>query len=417
MSMKDTQFYEQVLGLKAPWHVESVNLDLAKKEVTVKVKADDTAWACPECKQRMHVHEWTTRRWRHLDTCQLMTIIEADVPRVKCPQHGTQTVRVPWAEPHGRFTMMFERFAIMVMQGTNTTIASDILGISWDEADGIKARAVHRGLKRRGVQGPAKAVCIDEKAVGRGHDYITVMTRVPADGTAPYIDYIADGRSQDAVDPYWTRFETGILQEIECVSMDMWRPFIDSATEHHPRGALAIVHDPFHLCKHMNEAVDKVRRQEQSLLGPEERKELKGTRFMWLYGFENLPEKWKERMQGLKDSISRTARAWRLKERFRAFYQCENWAQAEAYFKDWYKSAIHSRLEPVMKVARMVKDHLLQILNFFIFRVTNAYSEGLNSQIQELVSRSRGYRNRTRLKLDLYFHLGNLDMMPDSHIS
>ena len=149
-------------------------------------------------------------------------------------------------------------------------------------------------------------------------------------------------------------------------------------------------------------------------MSAEEAKELKGTRFMWLYGFENLPEKWNERLQALKDSQMQTARAWRLKEQLRAMYQCENHAQAEVFFNDWYRDAMRSKLEPVKAVARMLRDHLPQVLNYFIFRVTNAYSEGMNSFIQALIKRANGYRNRHRLKRDLFFHLGGLDLYPQT---
>ena len=109
----------------------------------------------------------------------------------------------------------------------------------------------------------------------------------------------------------------------------------------------------------------------------------------------------------------KTARAWRLKETLRAMYQCDTWAQAEAFFKDWYRDAMRSKLEPVKKVARMLKDHLVQVLNFFIHRITNAYAEGCNSTIQALIKRANGYRRRERLKRDLFFHMGGLDLYPD----
>ena len=134
---------------------------------------------------------------------------------------------------------------------------------------------------------------------------------------------------------------------------------------------------------------------------------------MWLYGFENLPEKWEQRLEELKDSTMKTARAWRLKELLRAMYRCETWAEAEAFYKDWNRDAMRSKLEPVKKVARMIKDHLTEVLNFFVHRITNAYSEGNNSMIQALIKRANGYRNRERLKRDLFFHLGGLDLYPD----
>ena len=129
---------------------------------------EETIWACPQCHARMHVKEWRTRRWRHLDTCQFKTILEASVPVVECAEHGAQTVQVPWAEGSSRFTLCFESFAIEVLQACSASRAGKLLEISWDEADGIKQRAVRRGMARRQIS-DLQYVCVDEKAVGHGH--------------------------------------------------------------------------------------------------------------------------------------------------------------------------------------------------------------------------------------------------------
>lgn len=407
--MKDIALYEQLLGLKAPWHVDGVDLRLEDAEVIVHVGVDEELWGCPECGRRMHLHDRETRRWRHLDTCQFKTIIEASVPRVKCPEHGTKTVRVPWAEPHCRFTAMFERLAIDMLLHCSASAVSRHMRLSWDEVDHIKERAVLRGLHRKEPV-PARALCIDEKSVGRMHDYVTVVTKITE--TGPVIDFIADGRDEAALDDYWAGHTAEARAKIGCVSMDMWQAYINSVEKWHPRGKYAISHDPFHIIQHMNKAVDDVRRQEQALFSPEEAKTLKGTRFMWLYGFENLPDKWVERMKALKNSQMKTALAWRIKEQLRAMYQCQNLAQARDFFADWYKSAMGCALEPIRRVARMLRRHMDQVLSYFIHRITNAYSEGMNSAIQGLVKRANGYRNRTRLKRDLMFHLGGLNLYP-----
>ena len=401
--------YEALLGLEPPWRVEDVDLRLEQGEVVVRVEPEGQRWACPECRVRMHVHDYAVRRWRHLDTCQFKTIIEARVPRVKCSEHGTTTVQVPWAEKHSRFTALFERLAIDMMHDCSIAAASKYLRLSWDETDHIKAKAVERGLRRKGVV-PAKAICIDEKSVGRGHEYVTVVTKLTENG--PLVDYIGDGREEAVLDGFWQAHDQAALEQIHCVSMDMWKPYINAVDAHLPAGKDAISHDPFHLIKNMNEAVDKVRRHEVALLPHEDGQALKGTRYMWLYGFENLPKKWTQRIRELKHSQMKTARAWRLKETLRAMYQCESWAQANAFFTDWYRDAMRSKLEPVKKVARMIKTHLVQVLNYFIHRVTNAYSEGFNSTIQALIKRANGYRTRQRLKRDLLFHLGGLDLYP-----
>jgi transposase len=407
--MKDTKMYETLLGLEPPWRVQDVQLQLSEGQVVVRVEAAAQRWACPKCSARMHVHEHTLRRWRHLDTCQFKTIIEARIPRVRCPEHGTMTVQVPWAEKYSRFTALFERLAIDVMRDCSISAASKYLRLSWDEADHIKAKAVERGLKRKRPVA-ARAICIDEKSVSQGHDYVTVVAKLTMDG--PIVDYIGDGRDEKALDGFWQAHNKTDLQGILCASMDMWKPYINSVTSNLPAGAAAISHDPFHIIKNMNKAVDEVRRYEVALLPYKESKDLKGTRYMWLYGFENLPDKWTQRLHALKESQMKTARAWRLKETLRSMYQCKSLTQAEAFFKDWYRDAMRSKLEPVKKVARMLKTHLQQVLNFFIHRVTNAYSEGFNSMIQGLIKRANGYRKRERLKRDLLFHMGGLDLYP-----
>jgi transposase len=408
--MRDTKLYEQLLGLERPWHVKDVDLQLDDGEVVVSVEADRQLWGCPECGKKMRIHDYATRRWRHLDSCQFKTILEARVPRVKCMEHGTVTVKVPWAEKHGRFTLLFERLALDVLRDCSIEAARKYLRVSWDEMDYIKQKAVDRGLRRKGTV-KAHAICLDEKSVGKGQDYVTVVVKVADDG--PIVDYIGDGRTEAALDDFWAGHDEEALNGIHCASMDMWKAYINAVETNLPAGKAAITHDPFHIIQNMNKAVDQVRRREIGLLSTEQAKVLKGTRFMWLYGFENLPEKWDERIKELKDSQMQTARAWRLKEQLRAMYQCETYAQAEAFFKVWNRDAMRSKLEPVKKVARMLKAHLPQVLNYFVFRVTNAYSEGMNSFIQALIKRANGYRNRQRLKRDLFFHLGGLDLYPD----
>jgi len=100
--MKDkalNEHYQQILGDTSPWVVDEVRLDVEHlvNEVKLTVKPD-AIWACPQCHGRMHIKEWRTRRWRHMDTCQFKTILEAAAPLVECSEHGAQTVQVPWAE-------------------------------------------------------------------------------------------------------------------------------------------------------------------------------------------------------------------------------------------------------------------------------------------------------------------------------
>jgi transposase len=173
-----------------------------KQEIEVEVVCAETLWGCPQCQHRAHLHDYERRRWRHLDSCQYKTFVVCDVPRVKCPEHGTVQVSVPWAERLGRFTRLFERLAIDLMLECSIAAACEILRISWDEADGIKQRAVARGLKRKKAQA-YKKLCVDEKSAGRGHNYMTLVAHIQP-GQSATVEYVGEGRSRDSLDAFWS---------------------------------------------------------------------------------------------------------------------------------------------------------------------------------------------------------------------
>ena len=409
--MKDTSLashYQQILGDTSPWVVADVRLDveLLINEVRLTLPPD-TIWGCPKCHGRMHVKEWRTRRWRHLDSCQFKTILEAAVPVVECSEHGAQTVQVPWAEGSSRFTMCFERFAIEVLHACSAARAGDLLNITWDEADGIKQRAVRRGLARRQLV-DLHYVCVDEKAVGHGHDYVTVVTGVVAG--KPHVLYVGDGRGEEGLNGFWELLGPEGCGRIKAVSMDMGQPYQNSTKRYCPDAEL--IFDPFHIMKMLNKAVDEVRRWEAVLGTGYERTALKKTRQLWLWGEENVPQQHAARFEKLKQSTLKTARAWGLKELWRTFKRCLDADDAAAFFKKWYALAMKSKLEPIKKVARSLKEHLDGIVSIFKHGFCNALAEGVNSRIQLLVQKACGYRNRERLKTDILFHFGGLSLNP-----
>lgn len=409
--MNDTQLYEQILEIQAPWHVDRVTLNRPGKQIEVTVRVDQgIAWGCPQCQRRMQVRGYERRTWRHMDSCQYKTIIQADVPRVGCEQHGTQVVQVPWAEKSSRFTRLFERLAIDVMLECSVAGACEILRISWDQADGIKQRAVRRGLARKAAV-VHRMICVDEKGVGHGHDYVTVVASVAA-GRSAHVEYIGDGRSREALDGYWARLTVEQKAGIEAVGMDMFQGYIESTQAALDAGDQKIVHDPFHVASHMNEAVNAVRKEEhREMMGIGDER-LKGTRYLWLFSQEHLEPDRRAQLDHLWSRKLKTARAWALKEMLRDFWHSKTIHEAKEFFEAWYGWAVRSRLKPVMCVARMLKAHLTNVLTYFVHRLTNASMEGLNNKIQSLIQKAYGYRNRERFKTDAFFHCGGLDLYP-----
>src|SRR5262249_34128828 len=149
-----------------------------------------TRFACPQpgCRRQLFVYDHAEERaWRHLDSCQFLTFLHARPPRVQCPVHGVRQVALGWAEPMSRFTTLFERLAIDVLAECDVAGAARLLRLSWDEAWHLMDRAVARGLAAKTLRVPAH-LGVDEKAAGRGQDYVTVVCDLDA-GT---VEHIAD---------------------------------------------------------------------------------------------------------------------------------------------------------------------------------------------------------------------------------
>ena len=406
--MKDITIFQTILGETTPWFVSNIEVDEKLERLTIEMTLkEDAIWGCPVCGERMHVHGYDSRTWRHLDTQSYKTFLTAQTPTVKCPTHGAQTVRVPWAETYSRFTMAFEKIAILLLQSTNTEQARKRLGISWDEADGIKQLAVARGLQRRSVT-VMKHLCVDEKNAGA----IWLTTVTCTDEGRARVVYMAEGRDQGALDPFWQSLNEEQLNGIESISADMAQAYTNSILQWVPDGKSKLVYDRFHVAAHMSKAVDEVRRQEQGRMAAEQVKAMKGSRFWWLYSPDHLPSKLKRGFEQLKTIAHKTAKAWELKELLRTFWQCPDEPTGRFHLREWLRRALRCSLGPVRRVARMCKERLENLLTFFAHRCTNASAESVNSRIQSLINLAHGYRNPKRLMADIYFHLGGLDLEP-----
>lgn len=410
--MRDTELYRHLLGLVAPWGVSRVELSVEEGRVDVWAEhRKRTRFACPDCERELAVYDHSEERaWRHLDSCQFLTYLHACPPRVDCPEHGVRQVRLPWAEPRSRFTVLFERLAIDVLKECDVLGAGRLLRLSWDETWHLMDRAVARGLAAKPLTVPAH-IGVDEKSAGRGQDYITVVCDLDT-GT---VEHIADERRQASLDSYFERFTAEQRAAIEAVAMDMWEPYINSAREHLADADEKIVFDRFHIMKYLTTAVDTVRKAENRALAAAGDKSLAGSKYLWLYSAENLPERHRARFTALRAADLKTGRAWAIKESLRHFwaYRMRGWGLR--HWRSWYFWATHSRLQPVIDAARTLKRHEAGLLSYFAHRITNAAAEGLNSRIQAIRVSARGYRNRQNFKTAIWFHCGGLQLYPQTH--
>jgi transposase len=414
--MLDRDLYSQILGVRAPWSVTDVKLDMKGQKVEVIVSLDPAhETTCPTCGKPAMRYDARRRRWRHLDTCQLKTILAADVPRLECPVHKVVQMRVPWAEENSRFTALFECLVIDWLLGTGGAIApiAQQMRLSWEEVDGIKSRAVERGLARRKPE-ETDQLCVDETSFRRRHDYVTVVSS----SIESRVLYVGDDRTQESLDAYFKKLTPEQLAAVVSVSMDMSAAYVASTRAYIPDADDKIAFDKFHVAKILGDAVDKVRRGENAELMAAGDKSLVHSKHLWLENPDNMSaERWSGRFAALRESCLRTARAWGMKETAMALWHYVSKTWAEKGWRRWISWATRSRLDPMKKAARTVKNHLWGILNAVVNKVTNATAESLNSKIQRIKRAACGFRNKDRFKNAIYFHLGGLDLYPGTALA
>ena len=400
--------YALLLGIGSPWEVKTVELKLAEKKVEIELGWQwGSAAQCPECGCECSMHDSAPERtWRHLDPMQFVTVIRARTPRANCPEHGVKTMTVPWAAPQGRFTLHFERFAVEVLLAcASVKQAGELLGIGWESAHEIMKRAVARGLERRQLD-RRKYLGMDEKSFKRGHSDITLLT----DLEQSRVVEVVEDRTTEAAGKLWEGLSPEQKATVEAVAVDMWAPFLQTVQQQVPDAD--VVHDKFHVSKYLNEAVDKVRRQEHKELLAQGDETLTGSRQLWLYNPQNHSAEQAEEFAALKELNLKVARAWAAKELFTKFWQYQEAGWARRFFKDWFGWVSRSQLKPMADVARMLKRHLENLLTYLKHRITNAVTEDLNSKIQSIKSAARGFRNFKNYRTRILFFCGKLDLYP-----
>lgn len=194
--------------------------------------------------------------------------------------------------------------------------------------------------------------------------------------------------------------------------MDMWEPYIQSTLEHLPGAADKIVFDKFHIAQHLGNAVDLVRRQEHRSNMAAGDPILKGTKYRWLESPRGRSWSESRAFNLLRDLAPRMGRAWALREAAMALWALHNPQVADRNFAIWYRWARRSQIEPMRKVAAMIKRHWANIRTYFTHRVTNAGAESLNAKIQSAKRRACGFRNRERFRTAIFFHCGGLNLYP-----
>jgi transposase len=383
--MVEAELFAAALGLQQPWYVSGLEFSVPNKRLDIEIDFEPGShFPCPVCGTPSKAYDSTSKSWRHLDFFQHEAHLIARVPRVACPNGcGTKRIEVPWARSGSGFTLLFESLLLAFCREIPVAKVATMVGVH----DTRLWRMLHHYIdKARSKVDFSKVsrVGMDETSSKRGHDYITLF----CDMDERKLLFATEGKDKATVAAFKSDLEAhnGCAEKITQVSCDMSPAFISGVAKELPKADITF--DKFHVIKLLNEGVDEVRRKEVK-----GNKILKGTRYIWLKNKANLTQKQHGTFDGLSELNLKTSRAYHLKINFQEFYNCPDRESGEAYLNRWYYWATHSRIAPMIKVAKTIKRHWDGVLSWFDSHLTNALLEGMNSLVQSAKSRARGYRS------------------------
>jgi len=360
---------------------------------------------CGQCGRKVRRTKGRTRRrlWRDLKIRTKALVLAYTPRRVVCPDCGVRVEQVPWAARWARVTKTLARAVAVLARQTDLTTVAGHYGINWKTVAGVLRRVVAWGLARRRRR-PLHLIGIDEVSRKKGHRYLTTVY----DLERGELVWIGKDRTTETLRAFFDWLGPRRSRTLQAVSLDMWAPYLTVVRERAPQATAC--YDRFHVVRHLNAAVDAVRRSlVRTLAGPEKRL-VKGTRFVLLKNPWNLTPKQRRSLNALVRSNSPLVRAYYLKEDFQRFWDYLREGSAAQHLKQWLWWASHSRLEPFKAFARMIRDHLDGILAWTRLRISNGALEGMNNKVKLVSHRSYGFRNDDRYMEAVYHNCAHLPL-------
>jgi len=403
--MTVNKFIRKVLNLKGV-SVTGFQFKIRDRELHLWVKPHKNGCLCPHCRRRGRIKRIMDqpRVWRDLPICGWSVFFWYYPKEISCPTHGRVQEEIPWAESYARVTYRFEYIMLVYCQLMTQKAAAKILHIPKSTLSDHLHRTITRirdGHRIRGL----RSVGIDEISYCKRHKYATIVY----DLDRARVVWVGQGKGRETIDEFFNESLSDYQKsKIKWASCDMSATYIGAIEDHCPNAVLVL--DRFHIAKALNEAVDEVRKEQWRQASADERKALKGLRWLLFKHFSNRSKKDSRILNALRKGNHRIHRAWVLKDEFDHFWDYKAPWAAERFLKRWMTTALKSRLEPIRKFVQTIKKHMHRIITFIECRLTNAVAEGLNRIIKIVKNRASGFRSLKAFTDMIYLTVGDLDI-------
>ena len=303
--------------------------------------------------------------------------------------------RFDWLADNPFYT---KRFAFYVGRRCRDSSIQDIareLHLDWKTVKSLEKQCMREQLRRVGLPGP-KVIGVDEISIRKGHTYRIVVSDLLRHRP---IWFGGEDRSEASMDRFFKELGVKKARKIQLAVMDMWKAFRKSTEKHAPQAA--ILYDKFHVMRHLNEALDKVRKQEYARLSEKDRQYVKGQKYTLLSHWKNLSVEGKDALKTLFKANKRLNKAYLLKESFSQLWEYKSEGWARRFFDNWRSALKWQRLEPFEDFAKMIESHWDGIAAYIHSEddVSLGFVEGLNNKIRVIQRRAYGLKDQEYLRL------------------
>ena len=391
------QIFSIALGLEAPWQIQDVIFNKAESQLDIYLSFTRGHQFKMEDGNTYTAHDTVERRWEHLNFFQHKCYLHAKVPRVKQADGKIQTQEVSWARKGSGFTLLFEAFAMLLIENEMpVNKAAKVLSVYPNRLWTIFNYWISIAHKKDTIE-DLNNIGFDETSVKKGHNYVTTMV----DLKQRKVLFVTEGKGSGCIEKSVNYLQEKQIDphDIKQVCIDMSPAFISGCNKYLPRAAITF--DKFHVMKEVNKAMDELRKLER-----QGNDMLKKHKYTFLKN--KLTPKIKEERDLLLEMYPKLGEGYRLKQLFKDFWNIQDKQEAEGYLAFWCDIAQESGIFPFQKAVRTIKAHWSGIINYIESKINNGILEGLNSKIQLAKKRARGYRNINNFINMIYFICGKL---------
>jgi transposase len=375
-------------------------------DVTIESRANGRP-ICSGCgKERPGYDRLPARRSQFVPLWGIAVFFIYALRRVDCPGCGVTAERVPWASGKEQLTTAYQWFLARWAKRLAWQEVADIFRTSWNTVYRAVTLAVLWGIANRSLDG-ITAIGVDEIQWRKGHKYLTLVYQIQ-EGCKRLL-WVAADRTEESLRGFFRRLGPGRCAALLFICSDMWKPYLNVIAE--CAGAAVHVLDRYHVMAKMNKAIDEVRAAEVKRLKADGYEPiLRHARWVLLKRRENLTEKETVKLTELLKYNLKSVRAYLLREEFQRFWEYRSPYWAGRFLQEWCTKALRSRIEPMKKVARMLRAHAGLLLNWFRAKGTMSSGsvEGLNYNAKLTMRKAYGFQTLRGVKIALYHRLGDL---------